>query len=1066
MQIFVFSVLKMSLEYCEKLLVNIRRNEVDHFEALTESRKFGVNLSLAVDFSQQKYMLECAVLKEILKVKEGPEKEKFQSMLDNSTKLLDLGVSRPKGYPCTFLGCMFVSSRYRAYLKHLKRIHPSAENYRCFFKQRCQRNFNSVDDLEEHVKVNHSQSRVSQHSDQSAGSSQLLQVSCKCNMLSCGEQIFNSTKNLALHINKVHRKENRICIFKNCERKFGAGSESRFHFQQKHFKAGFLTLKDVHLIASVSTTLPLSGESVENLGPDLNISSEASDNSVDEVSDDVDVDVEDDEKHFMMAYCDFINRLINYKFIPVSTVKDISSEFLKQSQQSSQSREASLRKSLSKVPNIPDEVLEQIVKENLNDPFVRAQEELSSEFRWKAYLEDNFTLVKPREIVLNPEEVKQGSPKDVIHYVPLLEAFKNLVEDKSFVTALNNSRNEVRAGDDDLIEDVSDGSAFKESKYFQDNPDAHALMMYSDGVELVNPLSSGKGKHKIVQLFWQVCEMPRFQRSTIDRLQLGLVFKEKLLKKYKYATILKDLVEDLAFLEREGVEVTEPIPRKVKASLLLYSGDNLESHLIGGFSASFSSKDICRHCHCQYNDLQEHISNFDGDSAHKAWTVLEYDSHECQDDVEAIPDVDARAGEVFGNIFTEFEEPDDEDSLEGTEAAENEIGTEDENQAVDCAQTNTVNYGVKSKCVFNKLEAFHCITSMPPDSLHDLMEGVLPQDLLGIIRILVQKNWFTLEGYNRALKTLKFSSQESSNKPQQVPSSPKVKKLSGKATSNWVHMRNFPLLLFLNDWIEDESDDVFKLAVMLHELTERITAETFRNYEIEALEQLLIDYFEHRKVVFNDYPILGRTKPKHHFLTHYPSYIKSFGPPSSYWTGRYESKHRVAKSTAEASKNFINISMTISQRQQYRQASTYFHGMFRVEKFILPVKVKTKQELSESEANIKQIMNSGDLLSTEIDFKCRKYKTGDLLVVKKSDKFIMEIGIVKGFLIKRMTVHVILRRCIMKMNSLRFYESSFISGDLDFINIEHLHDNYPLFMRGTEQKFILVPHHHISFSYD
>ena len=78
----------------------------------------------------------------------------------------------------------------------------------------------------------------------------------------------------------------------------------------------------------------------------------------------------------------------------------------------------------------------------------------------------------------------------------------------------------------------------------------------------------------------------------------------------------------------------------------------------------------------------------------------------------------------------------------------------------------------------------------------------------------------------------------------------------------------------------------------------------------------------------------------------------------------------------------------------------------------------------------------------------------------------MEIGIVKGFLIKRMTVHVILRRCIMKMNSLRFYESSFISGDLDFINIEHLHDNYPLFMRGTEQKFILVPHHHISFSYD
>ena len=48
--------------------------------------------------------------------------------------------------------------------------------------------------------------------------------------------------------------------------------------------------------------------------------------------------------------------------------------------QSSQSREAVLRKSLSKVPNISDELLEEIVHTNMKDPFVRAQEELDSEF--------------------------------------------------------------------------------------------------------------------------------------------------------------------------------------------------------------------------------------------------------------------------------------------------------------------------------------------------------------------------------------------------------------------------------------------------------------------------------------------------------------------------------------------------------------------------------------------------------------------------------------------------------------------------------------------------------------
>ena len=840
---------KMTLMYCENLLLKIRRNEIDQFEIIAESQKFGINIS-SESFSRQKYKLECCVLKEILKVKDGWEREKYESLLENIKKLLEVGASpKPKGYPCTFLGCLFTSCRHRDYVKHLERIHPSSETYRCFFQQKCLRNFTTISDLKEHFKTSHT--KGSSHSAEVATASQLVEHSCKCNMLSCGEQIFQSSKELASHINKVHKKEPRMCIFKDCENKFVANSESRFHFQKAHFKTDLVTLKDVHLLGSISS-IPTFGNRDEVIGLDSSDmqSDENSEGSSDDENDaDTEEDDHDEEKHYMMAYSDFLNRLINYKFIPISSVQDISSEYLKHSHQSSQSREAVLRKSLSKVPNISDEVLEEIVHENMKDPFVKAQEELASEFKRKAYLEDNFKLVKPKEIVLNPEEVKQGARKDVVHYIPLLEAFRNLVEDKSFITALENARNDARVGDGQ-IEDVTDGSAYKESKYFKDNPDAHALMMYSDGVELTNPLASGRGKHKIVQLFWQVCEIPRFQRSTIDRLQLGLVFKEKLLKKYKYSTILKELVEDLAFLEREGVEVNEPVPRRVKASLLLYSGDNLESHIVGGFSASFSSKDICRHCHCQYNDLQDHINNFDGESCHQPWTVLEYDSHQCQedddgDDDEILPDVELQAADILENIFTEYEEPADDEVVEGAQPD---------------SEANLVNFGVKSKCVFNKLESFHCITSMPPDSMHDLMEGVLPQDLLGIIRILILKQWFSLENYNKALKTLKYSPRESANKPQEVPSSNKTKKLSGKATSNWVHVRNFPLLLFLNDWILDEADDVFKLALMLHDVTERITAESFRSHEIETLENLLLDYYELRKAVFNEYPVLGGTK--------------------------------------------------------------------------------------------------------------------------------------------------------------------------------------------------------------
>ena len=266
------------------------------------------------------------------------------------------------------------------------------------------------------------------------------------------------------------------------------------------------------------------------------------------------------------------------------------------------------------------------MRENQEDPFVRAQEELSTPSKLTKFLEKNFKLVKPVEIILNKEDVKNGAPKEVAHYVPILEAFKVLIEDASFNNALEMERNEVRV-EDEIIKDVKDGKAFKTSKYFSENPEAFALMLYSDAVELTNPLASGKGKHKIVQLFWQVCDVPRYQRSSVDRLQLGLVFKEKLLKKHSYSKIFQCLVNDLMVLEKDGIEVQEPVERRVKAGVLLYCGDNLESHLVGGFSASFSSKDVCRHCHIQYSDLQTNIHDFSGDSVHKQWSEAEYDSH-------------------------------------------------------------------------------------------------------------------------------------------------------------------------------------------------------------------------------------------------------------------------------------------------------------------------------------------------------------------------------------------------------------------------------------------------------
>ena len=128
---------------------------------------------------------------------------------------------------------------------------------------------------------------------------------------------------------------------------------------------------------------------------------------------------------------------------------------------------------------------------------------------------------------------------------------------------------------------------------------------------------------------------------------------------------------------------------------------------------------------------------------------------------------------------------------------------------------------------------------------------------MGILRTLAKKGWFTLAQYNRALKEFEFSSQEMPDKPQPVPETNNVKKLKGKAISIWVHIRNFPLLLILNNWIVDPDCEIFKLALILREIVERITAENFREYEIGILDETIIEYLDLHKKLLPENPLLN-----------------------------------------------------------------------------------------------------------------------------------------------------------------------------------------------------------------
>ena len=135
--------------------------------------------------------------------------------------------------------------------------------------------------------------------------------------------------------------------------------------------------------------------------------------------------------------------------------------------------------------------------------------------------------------------------------------------------------------------------------------------------------------------------------------------------------------------------------------------------------------------------------------------------------------------------------------------------------------------------------------SFPPDVLHDVFEGVIPEDLLGIIRILSSKGWFTINQYNNALQNIKYLSYERGDKPCPVPTKSGVQKLKGKAVSNWVHLRNWPFVI--RNFVDNVDDTVLHLGLILHDIVERICATDFFPYEISRLNEKIVEYLDLRE---------------------------------------------------------------------------------------------------------------------------------------------------------------------------------------------------------------------------
>ena len=229
--------------------------------------------------------------------------------------------------------------------------------------------------------------------------------------------------------------------------------------------------------------------------------------------------------------------------------------------------------------------------------------------------------------------------------------------------------------------------------------------------------------------------------------------------------------------------------------------------------------------------------------------------------------------------------------------------------------------GVKGPCAFNKLQAFHCIGNFPCDSLHDLLEKIIPCDAAAVLHGLISDGYFSLEQYNTMMASVTLHGYEISDKP--LPVKSKCDKLPGKAFSVALHMRLMPYIIWRLLGEPDDMDmdnELLKLMVILSKLNEYVSADVMSVLDVLQLEDLVVEFFSARKVCCESYAFC-RLTPKYHNLEHYFATILRHGPLNAYSTARPEAKHQVFKGFCESAKNFINITKTVAEKHQRLLAS-------------------------------------------------------------------------------------------------------------------------------------------------
>ena len=223
----------------------------------------------------------------------------------------------------------------------------------------------------------------------------------------------------------------------------------------------------------------------------------------------------------------------------------------------------------------------------------------------------------------------------------------------------------------------------------------------------------------------------------------------------------------------------------------------------------------------------------------------------------------------------------------------------------------SVDSGINYLSAFHRVPYFKLTQCFPQDTMHVLLEGIVPMAVKYLLRYCtIERKFFPLKQLNHTISHFSYSYHEAKDKPSEIDPEcvrGESNKLGQSSAQMWLLAILLPIMVGSFVPRDDENWGCFILLLRILAIT---MAHSISNTQVDVLSALIKD---HHSTFSQLYPLVS-LPPKFHFLVHLPDIIRRFGPPRAYWCMRFEGKNRLFKDMI--GHNFKNIPLTLARQHQ------------------------------------------------------------------------------------------------------------------------------------------------------